>query len=204
MGSNVAFSKTYMPKGFGADFGEKCAVWRGRWCCTCVETLHAVDSFGATPIALKLAMGDHHARFRERATMSANNLMNGPRWSGRRALAARMLEAGASMTRVSAALGLSRATARRYETVFTAGGVDALLSLGDVGRQRRLNADDLERLVLCIRQAPACVGLAGDCWTNLLVQQFIEREFGISYSHSHINRLVRDHGLQRWLRQSQK
>jgi transposase len=136
--------------------------------------------------------------------MSANNTTNGPRWSGRRALAARMLAAGANMARVSSALGLSPATARRYATIFAAGGVDALLALGDVGRQSRLSVEALEQLMRAIRQAPGRVGMQGECWTNALVQQFIEQEFSISYSHSHINRLIRDHGLQRWLRQSQK
>ncbi len=108
------------------------------------------------------------------------------------------------MTRVAAALGLSPATARRYESVFAAGGVDALLALGDVGRQRRLGMDSLARLICSVRQTPASVGLAGESWTNSLVQQFIEREFSVTYSLSHINRLIRDNGLQHWLRQSPK
>lgn len=115
-----------------------------------------------------------------------------------------MLAAGASMTRVSSALGLSPATAKRYATIFATGGVDALLALGDVGRQSRLSVEALEQVIRAIRQAPGGVGMQGQCWTNALVQQFIEQEFSISYSHSHINRLIRDHGLQRWLRQSQK
>ncbi|WP_408733814.1 helix-turn-helix domain-containing protein [Paraburkholderia tropica] len=136
--------------------------------------------------------------------MSANNTTNRARWSVRRAHAARMLAAGVSIARVSSALGLSPATARRHENVFTAGGVDALLALGDVGCQRRLTADCLDRLIRSVRQTPASVGLAGESWTNSLVHEFIEREFSVSYSHSHINRLIRDHGLQHWLRQSPK
>lgn len=131
--------------------------------------------------------------------MSASNNTTGPRWSGRRAHAARMLAAGVSMARVSSALGLSPATARRYERTFAAGGVDALLALGDVGRQSRLSVEALEQVIHAIKQAPGRVGMHGQCWTNALVQQFIEQVFSISYSHSHINRLIRDHGLQHWM-----
>jgi transposase len=102
--------------------------------------------------------------------MSANDTTNGPRWSGRRARAARMLAAGVSMTRVSSALGLSPARARRYESIFAAGGVDALLALRDVGRQSRLSGGALEQVIRAIRQAPGRVGMPGECWTNSLVQ----------------------------------
>ncbi|WP_321969086.1 helix-turn-helix domain-containing protein [Paraburkholderia tropica] len=131
--------------------------------------------------------------------MSTNNT-TGPRWSGRRVRAARMLAAGVDIAQVATALDLSPATARRYESVFAAGGPDALMGLGDVGRRPRLTADGLTRLIVAIGQPPRKAGLVAECWTNLLVQRYIEREFQISYSYSHINRLIRDHGLQRWIR----
>lgn len=131
--------------------------------------------------------------------MSTNNTI-GPRWSGRRALAARMLASGMSIARVATVLDLSPATARHYQSVFATGGADALMGLGDVGRRPRLSADRLARVIDAIRQSPRRAGLAAECWTNPLVQRYIEREFQISYSYSHINRLIRDHGLQHWIR----
>ncbi|WP_412760709.1 helix-turn-helix domain-containing protein [Paraburkholderia tropica] len=133
--------------------------------------------------------------------MSANDTPIGPRWSRRRARAARMLAAGMDIAQVASELGLSPATARRYESAFVTGGADALLKMGDVGRRSRLSADELARVVQAIRQPPDRVGLQWECWTNSLVQRFIEREFRICYSYSHINRLIRDHGLQHWIRQ---
>lgn len=124
----------------------------------------------------------------------------GPRWSGRRARAARMLAAGIDITRVATVLNLSPATARRYQSVFAAGGADALMGLGDVGPRPRLTAEGLARLIDAIRQSPHKVGLVAECWTNPLVQRYIELEFQISYSYSHINRLIRDHSLQHWIR----
>ncbi|WP_321889243.1 helix-turn-helix domain-containing protein [Paraburkholderia bannensis] len=133
--------------------------------------------------------------------MSTNN-STGPRWSGRRAQAARMLAAGMSIAHVAAVLGLSPATARRYQSVFATGGADALIGLGDVGRRPRLTADRLAQMVDAIRQSPHRAGLAAERWTNPLIQRYIEREFQISYSYSHINRLIRDHGLQHWIHEA--
>ncbi|WP_321957646.1 helix-turn-helix domain-containing protein [Paraburkholderia bannensis] len=136
--------------------------------------------------------------------MSANDKPIGPRWSGRRARAARMLAAGMNIAQVATVLGLSPATARRYESAFVTGGADALMGMGDVGRRSRLSAAELARVIQAIRQSPGKVRLAGECWTNSLVQRFIEREFQICYSYSHINRLIRDHGLQHWIRQDSR
>ncbi|WP_321889660.1 helix-turn-helix domain-containing protein [Paraburkholderia bannensis] len=133
--------------------------------------------------------------------MSANHKRDGSRWSGRREHAARMLAAGKSIAYVAATLDLSAATARRYASAFTEGGAQALAQMGDVGRRPRLTAEDLERVTRSIRQRPDGVGLAGEYWTNTMVQRFIAREFQVCYSYSHINRLIRDHGLQHWIRQ---
>ncbi|WP_322093924.1 helix-turn-helix domain-containing protein [Paraburkholderia bannensis] len=135
--------------------------------------------------------------------MSANDKPGGRRWSGRRAYAARMLAAGKSIAQVASVLGLSPATARRYQSAFSAGGAQALMGMGDVGRRPRLTTEDLARLIQSIRQPPDNVGLSNACWTNALVQRFIEREFQICYSYSHINRLIRDHGLQHWIRRAE-
>lgn len=113
-----------------------------------------------------------------------------------------MLAAGMGIARVEIVLGLSPATARRYQSIFAMGGADALMGLGDVGLRPRLTTDRLARVIGAIRQSPHRVGLAAERWTNLLVQRYIEREFQISYSYSHINRLIRDHGLQHWIRQA--
>ncbi|WP_322032833.1 helix-turn-helix domain-containing protein [Paraburkholderia sp. J76] len=86
------------------------------------------------------------------------------------------------IARGATALDLSPATARRYQSVFSAGGADALTELGDVGPRPRLTADGLARLIEAIRQSPHKVGLVAECWTNLLVQRYIERELQISVS----------------------
>ncbi|WP_408585042.1 helix-turn-helix domain-containing protein [Paraburkholderia bannensis] len=89
-----------------------------------------------------------------------------------------------------------RFTARRYQTLFASGGVAALMALGDVGRRRRLAPEAQERIIRAIKMTPRHQGLSGTSWTHDLVRDFIEREFGVRYSASHINRLIRDLGLR--------
>jgi transposase len=128
--------------------------------------------------------------------MGANDKFRSPPWAGRRALAAEMLASGASITRVAAELALSPSTARRYQALFGAGGKDALLRLGDVGGWRRLAPEDIGWIVRAIKGLPVVHGFTGEYWTNQTIGDLIERKFGVRYSRSHINRLIRDHRLQ--------
>lgn len=128
--------------------------------------------------------------------MGANDTLHVPPWTDRREHAARMLAAGLSIQQVSQKLGLSRATARRYQTLFTTGGVAALIGLGDVGRRSQLSPEAQRRIIRAVKKTPFQQNLCAESWTHELVQHFVEREFGIRYSASHINRLIRDLGLR--------
>lgn len=132
--------------------------------------------------------------------MNTNTRVAGPPWSDRRERAAEMLASGIGIARVASELGLSPATARRYHAIFVSGGREALLRLRDVGRRKQLPAGGLERVISAIGHAPNTQGFSGNLWTNKLVRDLIEREFGVRYSYSHVNRLIRDHGLQSRMR----
>ncbi|WP_161782976.1 winged helix-turn-helix domain-containing protein [Paraburkholderia nodosa] len=125
--------------------------------------------------------------------MTTNERVAGPPWSVRRERAAQMLSSGMDIARVASELCLSPATARRCESVFSAGGSEALLRLGDVGRRQQLPAGGIEHVINAIGHAPEVYGFSARSWTNELVRNFIEREFGVRYSYSHVNRLLRDH-----------
>ncbi|MCW3698109.1 MULTISPECIES: helix-turn-helix domain-containing protein [Burkholderiaceae] len=125
-----------------------------------------------------------------------NNPVCCPPWSDRRAHAAQMLASGISIKQVSLELGLSPATARRYQAAFISGGVGALLALGDVGRRCQLSPEALVIISNAVKEAPKSQGLVGDHWTNELIRYFIEREFCIRYSSSHVDRLIRDYGFR--------
>jgi transposase len=128
--------------------------------------------------------------------MGAKTEFREPPWTDRRVVAAEMLEKGQSIQQVAAALELSPATARRYAAVFKTGGKRSLLRLGDVGRRRRLPEHGVNWLIAAIKHAPVLHGFAGTRWTREALADLIEQKFGIRYSRSHINRLIRDYGLQ--------
>lgn len=128
--------------------------------------------------------------------MEGKRSFRGPPWTDRRAIAAEMLEKGHRIQQVAAALELAPPTARRYAALFAAGGKHSLLQVGDVGRRRQLPADGLSWLVAAIKHTPALHGFAVARWTRGTVVELVERKFGVRYSQSHINRLIRDHGLQ--------
>lgn len=107
-----------------------------------------------------------------------------------------MLDRGESIQQVAAALKLSAATARRYAALFSAGGRDSLLRVSDVGRRGRLPEEGLSWLIAAIKHAPVLQGFPAARWTREALAELVEREFGVRYSRSHINRLIRDHGLQ--------
>ncbi|HKR44549.1 MAG TPA: winged helix-turn-helix domain-containing protein [Paraburkholderia sp.] len=130
------------------------------------------------------------------ANMGENSRFRGPPWTDRRVIAAEMLDRGQSIQQVAASLGLGPATARRYDALFKAGGKQSLLRVRDVGRRSQLQADGLNWLIAAIKHKPVLHGFSGDCWTRAAVVELIQREFGIQYSRSHINRLIRDYGLQ--------
>ncbi|MEX3922081.1 helix-turn-helix domain-containing protein [Paraburkholderia sp. BR10872] len=128
--------------------------------------------------------------------MKARRLLGGPPWTDRRLVAADMLERGQSIQQVAAALELGPATARRYAALFRSGGKHSLLQMSDVGRRRKLPAEGMNWLIAAIKHAPVLHGFEIERWTREAVVELVERRFGIRYSRSHINRLIRDHELQ--------
>ena len=90
-----------------------------------------------------------------------------PPWTQRRMLGATMLAEGHPITKVTTELGLSHATARRYQAIYAVRGRDGLLPLGDVGRQHLLDRESfnwvtsttsLNRSVLPYRSDMAIAG----------------------------------------------
>ncbi|WP_408393755.1 winged helix-turn-helix domain-containing protein [Paraburkholderia sediminicola] len=99
------------------------------------------------------------------------------------------------MREVARRLQLGPAAARRYESLFAAGGAEAILRLNDVGRRSALDVRALSWLTSAIKHSPRLHGFETDVWSREQLRIFIEREFGITYSPSHLNRIVRDLGL---------
>ncbi|MFC7078972.1 helix-turn-helix domain-containing protein [Halorussus caseinilyticus] len=60
------------------------------------------------------------------------------------------------------------------------------------GRPSELDDTDREALFDALADSPESYGFEAVSWTPHLVREFIEREFGVSYSLGHVRRLVRE------------
>ena len=76
-----------------------------------------------------------------------------------------------------------------------ADGLDSLHYRTSPGRPPRLTKTQKQRLVDVVRAGPIEAGFVTECWTSLLVQQWIEREFGILYNRHYVCELLRNLGF---------
>lgn len=60
------------------------------------------------------------------------------------------------------------------------------------GRPAELNDDERESVFAALADTPEAYGFDASSWTPRLAQEFIEREYGVSYSLGHVRRLIRD------------
>lgn len=60
------------------------------------------------------------------------------------------------------------------------------------GRPAELDDDDRAALFDALADSPESYGFEASSWSPELVQEFIEREFDVSYSLGHVRRLIRD------------
>ena len=64
------------------------------------------------------------------------------------------------------------------------------------GRPKKLDDADREAVFAALADSPDDHGLDAPGWTPELVREFIEREFGVSYSLGHVRRLIRQSGVE--------
>ena len=60
------------------------------------------------------------------------------------------------------------------------------------GRPPELDDDERAALLDALADSPAAYGFDASSWTPELTWEYIEREFGVSYSLGHVRRLMRD------------
>jgi transposase len=60
------------------------------------------------------------------------------------------------------------------------------------GRPSELGDDERRELFDALAEAPESQGFDATLWTPELVQEFIEREYDVSYSLGHVRRLIRE------------
>ncbi|GAB5097460.1 hypothetical protein YK56LOC_31760 [Caballeronia sp. HLA56] len=90
---------------------------------------------------------------------------------------------------------MARITVKRYQTLISKGGLDALRQLQAGGRISALDQKALQWIVAAVNGSAVSYGFDSDSWTNARVRELIANEFGVRYSRVYIWQLTHDLGL---------
>lgn len=117
-------------------------------------------------------------------------------WELRRNIAANLLDQGLKAKAVASAVGVAAQTVRGWDRARRKGGREALRSRKPPGRKPRLTAEQKGRLSELLLKTPEENGFAGRyLWTQQLIADLVEREFGVRYHHDRIGRILRVIGV---------
>jgi transposase len=110
---------------------------------------------------------------------------------GRRLRAWELYQQGWPQKQIAAALGVSAGAVSQWVARGKAGGVDALRNRPHSGATPKLSQQQRQRLPDILQRGAQAYGFVGDVWTQQRIASVIKREFGVSYHHDHIGRLLR-------------
>lgn len=109
----------------------------------------------------------------------------------RRLLALRLLSQGLSASEVARRMHVDTRSVRRWRTAALSGGEAAIAAKPARGRPRRLTPANLARLRRMLQVgAGQAFGAPVGPWSCAEVAGLIERQFGVHYHRSHVNRIL--------------
>jgi len=113
----------------------------------------------------------------------------------RRASALLDLVKGETVAQVAETYSVSRQTVYDWLKAFIWKGLDSLVYQRPPGRRPRLTKTQKKRLVELVKAGPLAAGFPTACWTSLLIQQLIQREFGVLYNRHYVCELLHNLGF---------
>ena len=113
-------------------------------------------------------------------------------WDQKRSIAANMFELGLAPTVIAPSLGVDVQTVRAWRRVFKAQGRQGLKSGRRAGRKPKLNDAQKARLCELLQKTPVECGFGRYLWTQQLIADLIEREFGVLYHHDYIGVILKE------------
>jgi transposase len=102
---------------------------------------------------------------------------------------------GETVSQVAETLSVCRQTVYNWLKAFMLDGVDSLVCRWWRGRKPRLTKKQKTRLVELVKGGPLEAGYPTACWTSLLIQQLILREFGVLYNRHYVCALLHNLGF---------
>lgn len=109
----------------------------------------------------------------------------------RRFRAVELSQLGWTGTAIAQALGVSEAAVSTWlKRARDGGGKEALRTVKASGRPPELSPEQLAQLPAFLEKGAEDFGFRGQVWTRSRVGEVIRRLFGVSYSDSHVGRLI--------------
>jgi transposase len=91
---------------------------------------------------------------------------------------------------IAEALGVTDGAVSQWMKRVREGGLEALRSRKGGGPKPKISEEELQQLPEFLERGPEAYGFRGDVWTRARVGAVIEEEFGVSYSDTHVGRLL--------------
>ena len=120
---------------------------------------------------------------------------HGDRRAIRRILVLLMLSQRLELAVILATWAISRQTVYNWLKAFLSQRWDSLVSAKAPGRPPRLGKTQKRRLCNLIEAGPEAAGYASGCWTSVLIQDLILREFDVLYNRFYVCELLRNLGF---------
>jgi len=113
----------------------------------------------------------------------------------RRATALLMLRLNATQHDIAQAIGVCRESISRWIALFLARGAAGLRPKKSPGRKSRLSKQQHKCLKQQVQKGPQAWGYPGGVWTSAMLQEHIQKQFGVFYTIGYIPELMRNIGL---------
>ena len=131
--------------------------------------------------------------------MDKKNTKQPDNWrEARRLQAWELYQKGWKQTRIAEALGVSEGAVSQWIKKAKQAGKQALYHCKGGGPKPRLKPEQLQQLPELLSAGAEAYGFRGNVWTRPRVADLITQAFGVSFSLSHVGRLLKQIG---WTRQ---
>jgi transposase len=105
------------------------------------------------------------------------------------------LAQGQSVSEVAEMLSLGEQTVRDYRNQYLCKGMASLVSQAPPGRPSKLTKTQRQQLAQWIKASPQDAGYTSGCWNTPMIQDLIQRHFGVAYHPHYIATLLKNMGF---------
>ena len=144
-------------------------------------------------LTFRLTIDRTNERLLERMRRSARQ--RGNHAQSRRVEAILALSRVGSVDTVAAVLGVSAEAILAWRRLFVIYGPKGLVIKSTAGRAATLSTHERHELGRLIDAGPAAAGYSGGCWRTPMIQDLIQRRFGVFYNVHYISQLLHNLGF---------